>query len=998
MAHGPAGHLLRKLFRPAATSTGGTGTAALTNAADTVAGVGDWTAPPGSFTGSAARTEAGDTVVGVGDWTAQPTFTGSAALTNAADTVVGVGDWTASTGAVVFGYDVIGTLTDTPSSIYGNQAPISTAGRNYTAVTGDVVTSVSVYGSTTAGGHAAVGIYTVSGGIPVTRVGPEIAVAFNASPQWQTVSTSIALSAGVEYTAALRFWVDNPWTLRWDTTGPTTQSQAAGGALPATWVATGTDIGMISYYATVSPSTVNPIVGSGAPVEADDIVVAVGDYTPLPRTGSAVLTHGADTAAGFGAFALAGRTGSGARTNVADTATGVGTWTPSRSGAGVLVDAPNTVAGVGDYTAGLSTGTGAIVEADDVTVGVSQAFNFPYPTTVSSRRLLDQNGQVFLVKGMSSWALGQNATNTEITTALNGLAVKGFNTVVACPFGVNSHPGDATWHPYTNVNGDSFFTGTPFASPLGPAWSSMDWIMREATRLGMTVFFSSFISWGSTGTQPEITAAGTANMRTYGAAVATRYAGYRNIVWHLMGDDTWDATSTLGQCVDAYHRGIADIEGGTRRLITAEPNWDKSSYTQFISQEGTSPAGYQWFHVDVNTPIRDPAESAVNVSDAAYNEVGATTEAVWIDEPMYVNSDHYGGNPSQQTRERNYATFLRGGVGINFGNEYWWPAGSRGLYGGIRPGWIAEVLADPTTFQAKYCWDLVDRVAADNTWLPSSTFVPEGHVSFPNANGNWLSTPDAAALDITGDICITARIRPTTWTPTLSYGIVCKWRTGALSYAFRLNTTGTLGFLWSANGTSTTGTVNSSVALSGPIDWLYVAVTLDVSDAGNRVTRFWTSTNGSAWTQLGGTVTAATTTSIFSSTSPLDIGAVDGGLQQTFGGDISHVTVRDGIGASGVVGGTTRFNFAGAVDLAGITPTATSFTATSGQTVTVNRSGTNKTAIASLGTGDIKTAAGAGDRAAVAYFPTDRNSVTVDTSVISGTGNVRVRWLDPTSG
>lgn len=50
-----------------------------------------------------------------------------------------------------------------------------------------------------------------------------------------------------------------------------------------------------------------------------------------------------------------------------------------------------------------------------------------------------------------------------------------------------------------------------------------------------------------------------------------------------------------------------------------------------------------------------------------------------------------------------------------------------------------------------------------------------------------------------------------------------------------------------------------------------------------------------------------------------------------------------------------------------------------------------------LGAGDTRSAAGASATAALAYFPSSR-TVTVDTTIIAGTGNVRLRWYDPVLG
>ena len=72
-----------------------------------------------------------------------------------------------------------------------------------------------------------------------------------------------------------------------------------------------------------------------------------------------------------------------------------------------------------------------------------------------------------------------------------------------------------------------------------------------------------------------------------------------------------------------------------------------------------------------------------------YNRAGATTYPVVDIEPPYVNAPHYKGQQNQELRERNYATFIRGGAGINFGHEKWWPFGVTGLFDG-GPDWLND--------------------------------------------------------------------------------------------------------------------------------------------------------------------------------------------------------------------------------------------------------------------------------------------------------------------
>src|SRR6185503_17478906 len=95
-----------------------------------------------------------------------------------------------------------------------------------------------------------------------------------------------------------------------------------------------------------------------------------------------------------------------------------------------------------------------------------------YPVSTANRRFIDQTGKIYLLKTMSSWAMSQNCTDAEITQALEGLKALRFNAVTVSPFGV--HMNDSFGDRYKNKAGQSFFSGKPHASSLGPAWSSMD--------------------------------------------------------------------------------------------------------------------------------------------------------------------------------------------------------------------------------------------------------------------------------------------------------------------------------------------------------------------------------------------------------------------------------------------------------------------------------------------------------------------------------------------
>jgi hypothetical protein len=250
----------------------------------------------------------------------------------------------------------------------------------------------------------------------------------------------------------------------------------------------------------------------------------------------------------------------------------------------------------------------------------------------------------------------------------------------------------------------------------------MDWVMREATRLEMTVVFSFFLSWKDTGTVPDLVAAGTTNAYNFGKAVANRYASYSNIVWHVMGDFKWRYNEGPALALDAVFHGIRDGEGASHRLIIAEPANGSTSFDQFISAEGAD--GYKWFKQSADT-IYHYGSSSAEQFDKVYNRAVAANYPVVDIEPPYVNAPHYKNQQNQELRERNYATFIRGGAGINFGHEKWWPHGVTGLFDG-GPGWL-DILSEAPQLDAKYAWTILDACVTDPTWMPDAeSFLKSG--------------------------------------------------------------------------------------------------------------------------------------------------------------------------------------------------------------------------------------------------------------------------------
>jgi hypothetical protein len=194
-------------------------------------------------------------------------------------------------------------------------------------------------------------------------------------------------------------------------------------------------------------------------------------------------------------------------------------------------------------------------------------------------------------------------------------------------------------------------------------------------------------------------------------------------------------------------------------------------------------------------------------------------------------------------------------------------------------------------------------------------------------SGSYLSTPDVAALDLTGDMEIAADIT-TTW-GGVQQGIAGKWLFAGdqRSYLFAIETTGRLRFWHSPNGADDT-TFISTVAVPITSGRLRVRVTFDVDNgAGGRTATFYTGPSMlGPWAQLGMPVTASGTAATFSGSAPVEIGSWNGGANGRLTGQVHAVQIRSSIGGTLVANPSMQ----------GQTPGAGSFVDSTGKTWTVN--------------------------------------------------------------
>jgi hypothetical protein len=167
-----------------------------------------------------------------------------------------------------------------------------------------------------------------------------------------------------------------------------------------------------------------------------------------------------------------------------------------------------------------------------------------------------------------------------------------------------------------------------------------------------------------------------------------------------------------------------------------------------------------------------------------------------------------------------------------------------------------------------------------NTQLRVSVPATDKYLSLDGDPANYVSTPDTAALDITGDIDVRAEISPNWYGPD-SQMLIGKWDApgNQRSWLLRLNQ-GQLTFNFTTTGISDVGTgfffarSLQEIPARGA-----VRVTLDADNgAGGRTVQFYTSTSiTGTWVPLGGPIVLSGygTTPMFSGSAPLVIGGTD---------------------------------------------------------------------------------------------------------------------------
>ncbi|MFF3310475.1 hypothetical protein [Streptomyces sp. NPDC002952] len=222
-------------------------------------------------------------------------------------------------------------------------------------------------------------------------------------------------------------------------------------------------------------------------------------------------------------------------------------------------------------------------------------------------------------------------------------------------------------------------------------------------------------------------------------------------------------------------------------------------------------------------------------------------------------------------------------------------------------------------------YGLIGRNTPVRLWLPGGT-------KFLDLDGDpatTATTPDAATLDITGDIDLRAEVEMS-WYQAGAQTLIGKWgAAGQRSYLLRVQN-GSLYFTYSTDGTATVFVARVLPALPRRAA-LRVTVDVDNGSGGYEVRHYWAPTMAGPWTQFADPYVGAGTVSLFSGTAPLSIAPSD--LAQSpprypFAGKGYKFEVRNGINGSVVASPDFTAQPVGAVSFADSAGRTWSYTGT----------------------------------------------------------------------
>jgi len=161
------------------------------------------------------------------------------------------------------------------------------------------------------------------------------------------------------------------------------------------------------------------------------------------------------------------------------------------------------------------------------------------------------------------------------------------------------------------------------------------------------------------------------------------------------------------------------------------------------------------------------------------------------------------------------------------------------------------------------------------------------YLSLPGTSGNYASTPDSAAVSVTGDIDIRVKLAPNSWGTGVHQAVVIKGSHDEFGLFINPGPPNSFQFYRRISGAPMSVGSNTHAFANGQPKWIKVT-RVAMSGVGN----FYHSDDGMAWTAMGGGTDVGGVSD--DSAATLNIGFRDGGGQE-LAGKIYYAELRNGI-------------------------------------------------------------------------------------------------------
>ena len=320
-------------------------------------------------------------------------------------------------------------------------------------------------------------------------------------------------------------------------------------------------------------------------------------------------------------------------------------------------------------------------------------------------------------------------------------------------------------------------------------------------------------------------------------------------------------TSTLGSLGASITYGEFDLNGFTATFAgrvstsTGAPTLTFGNGTLIVNSTGADPLGFSWTNGTISAAngtlkVGQPRTQGIQSLNLGAFNYGT----VWVSGtnygPVHINGVGAGlAVGTLKSDNPNCHIFFTGGQTVTIG-----------------------------------AWDV-------NGAAPGS----DKYINFigANANGNNVTTPDSATADITGDIAIVVRALLNDWSNGTQMFVSKMQSSGQYSYQFYLESNGAPVFRYSTTGSDLVQTGAGATAVpfaDQAYGWLAVTRNATTGDV-----KYWTSSDGSSWSQLGST-RSTTAGNMFSSTSLVEVGSQLNGLAGYYAnGRFRRVMIFNGI-------------------------------------------------------------------------------------------------------